>query len=51
MRRLCILALLFTTNTLTAQTIIQRDTEIEKMVKEISADSYRSARVFIALPM
>ena len=42
MRRLCILALLFTTNTLTAQTIIQRDTEIEKMVKEVSPDSLQS---------
>ncbi|MEO6329345.1 MAG: M28 family metallopeptidase [Ginsengibacter sp.] len=34
--------LLFTTNDLFSQTIIQRDPEIEQMVKEISADSLAS---------
>ncbi len=34
--------LLFSLNKLFAQTIIQRDPEIEQMVKEISADSLQS---------
>jgi Peptidase family M28 len=39
MKKLFFIILLFSFNRLSAQTIIQRDAEIEKMVKEVSADS------------
>ena len=42
MRRLFLIAVLFTANIVTAQTIIQRDAEIEKMVSEVSADSLKA---------
>ncbi len=42
MKKIFILAIVFTANNLFAQTTIQRDVEIEKMVKEISADSLQS---------
>ena len=42
MKKLFFFALLFSFNTSFSQTIIQRDPEIEQMVKEISPDSLRS---------
>lgn len=42
MKRIFTLYLLFLANNLFAQTIIQRDPQIEKMLKEISADSLQS---------
>lgn len=42
MKRMLLLALICSAQTLLAQTIIQRDPEIEAMVKEISADSLKS---------
>jgi hypothetical protein len=39
MKKILVLSLLFAANNLNAQTIIQRDAEIEKMVKEVSPDS------------
>ncbi|MES1225202.1 MAG: peptidase M28, partial [Bacteroidota bacterium] len=42
MKYLFFLAMLFCCYATSAQTIIQRDAEIEKMVKEISADSLKS---------
>lgn len=42
MRNILIAVLVFTTATTSAQTIIQRDPEIEIMVKEVSEDSLRS---------
>ena len=42
MKKIFWLILLFSIEKLSAQTIIQRDPEIEKMVKEISADSLQS---------
>ncbi len=42
MRKIFIIVSLFTANILNAQTTIQRDPEIEKMVKLISADSLQS---------
>jgi hypothetical protein len=41
MKQLFIIAILFSASNLSAQTIIQRDAEIEKMVKEVSADSLK----------
>jgi uncharacterized protein YmfQ (DUF2313 family) len=41
MKRICLLSIVFLFQHLTAQTIIQRDTEVEKMVKEVSSDSLR----------
>ena len=42
MKKLIFFAFLFLFNTLSAQTIIQRDPSIETMVKEVSADSLKS---------
>jgi len=42
MKHLFLLTVLFYHYTVSAQTIIQRDIEIEKMVKEVSADSLKS---------
>jgi hypothetical protein len=42
MKKILFIAFLFFTNQLFSQTIIQRDVEIEQMVKEISADSLQS---------
>jgi hypothetical protein len=42
MKRILFAAFFFTTNNLFSQTIIQRDPEIEQMVKEVSPDSLRS---------
>ena len=42
MKNLLILVLLFSFNAARSQTIIQRDPEIEKMLKEVSADSLQS---------
>jgi hypothetical protein len=42
MKKVIILSILLSANNLFAQTIIQRDAEIEKMVKEISSDSLKS---------
>jgi len=42
MKHLFLLALIFCCYTVSAQTTIQRDAEIEKMVKEVSPDSLRS---------
>ena len=41
MKQLFIITMLFSVNNLFAQTIIQRDPEIEKMVKEVSPDSLK----------
>ena len=42
MKKIIILSFLLSANNLFAQTIIQRDAEIEKMVKEVSSDSLKS---------
>ncbi len=42
MKKIFIIVILFSANNLFAQTIVQRDPEIEQMVKEISADSLKS---------
>ncbi len=42
MRKIFVFIILLISNHLVAQTIIQRDAEIEKMVKEVSADSLKS---------
>jgi hypothetical protein len=42
MKRLLLFAALFSTNPAFSQTIIQRDSEIEQMLKEVSADSLQS---------
>jgi Peptidase family M28 len=42
MKKIIILTVLLVTNNLFAQTIIQRDPQIEKMVKEVSPDSLKS---------
>lgn len=42
MKKIFFVALLFSANKLFSQTIVQRDPEIEQMVKEISADSLKS---------
>jgi hypothetical protein len=42
MKKIFLLLVLFSLNKLFAQTIVQRDPEIEQMVKEISADSLQS---------
>jgi hypothetical protein len=42
MKTLCLVAFLFSANTSLAQTIINRDPEIEKMVSEVSSDSLQS---------
>lgn len=42
MKKIFLIAYLFSVNNLFAQTIVQRDPEIEQMVKEISADSLKS---------
>ena len=42
MKQTLLIAYLFIFNSSSAQTIIQRDAEIEKMVKEVSADSLKS---------
>ncbi len=42
MRKLLVFIILLTSNHLLAQTSIQRDAEIEKMVKEVSSDSLKS---------
>ncbi|HYK43612.1 MAG TPA: M28 family metallopeptidase [Parafilimonas sp.] len=42
MKRILFAAFFFTTNNLFSQTLIQRDPEIEQMVKEVSPDSLRS---------
>ena len=42
MRQLLLISLLLLVKFASAQTIIQRDAEIEKMVKEVSADSLKS---------
>ena len=42
MRKILVFLIVLSSNHLLAQTIIQRDAEIEKMVKEISSDSLKS---------
>ncbi len=42
MKKLFLLIILFSANTSFSQTIIQRDAEIEQMLKEVSADSLQS---------
>ena len=42
MKKIILVVFLFSINKLFAQTIVQRDPEIEQMVKEISADSLKS---------
>lgn len=42
MKKIFVFIIILASNRLLAQTIIQRDTEIEKMVKEISVDSLKS---------
>ena len=42
MKKICLLPVIFLFQNLSAQTIIQRDAEIEQMVKEVSPDSLRS---------
>ena len=42
MKKIFVLSFLFAANNLSAQTIIQRDAEIEKMVKAVSPDSLQS---------
>lgn len=42
MKKICLITLLFYTNTIFAQTIIDRDPEISKMIDEISVDSLHS---------
>ena len=42
MKKIILIAIFLSASNLFAQTIIQRDTEIEQMIKEISSDSLRS---------